>query len=113
MPELQTTRSIGLLLRNRPNLHIFLKMSPPQWKRANPPCKAQIILQDMFKNNMIAPDATAVATHKLNPEFLKYKLSVFRGAFSEHRNKYGLGCKCFCTNYVFMNCKYVHFSHFK
>jgi hypothetical protein len=113
MSELQTTRSIGLLLRNRPDLQIFLKMSIPQWKRTNPPCKAQTILQEMFKNNMISPDATACATHKLNPEFLEYKLSVFRGAFSELRNKYGLGCNCFCTNHVFHNCKYVHFSHLK
>jgi hypothetical protein len=47
MSELQTTRSIVLLLRNRPDLHIFLKMSTPQWKRTNPPCKAQTILQEM------------------------------------------------------------------
>ena len=69
MSKVQTTPKIGFLLRNRPDLHISLKMSTNQWKR-NPAGKAHTILQEMFKNHLISHNATASAIHKLNPEFL-------------------------------------------
>jgi len=47
------------------------------WRR-EPPCKAQVILDKMFKDSLIAPDATAAAVHGSHPEFLKYNLNVFR-----------------------------------
>ncbi len=75
-------------------------MSINQWKR-NLPGKAHTILQKMLKNHLISYDATASAIHKLNPEFLKFSLSGFWGAFSKFRNKYGLGC-CTTARCVFV-----------
>ena len=57
-----------------------------QWKR-NPPCKAQLILQQMFDDEKIPEDASASAIHALDPEFLKFSLPVFRGAFNAVRRK--------------------------
>ena len=62
------------------------------WKRS-PPCQAHIILDKMFEDNKIFPDSTPAAVHKLDPEFLKYSLNVFRTAYNELRQKHGVGCK--------------------
>lgn len=66
-----------------------------QWKRSNPPCKAQLILQKMFDDEKIPEDATACDIHALDPEFLKFSLPVFRGAFNAVRAKLGVSCKYF------------------
>ena len=97
MLKVQTTISVRLL-RNQLDIHIYRKMATKQWKR-NPPGKAHVILQEMFQKKQIPPDALANAVHRLNPEFQKFSLAVFRGAFNELRSKYGLGCKYFSTTY--------------
>ena len=48
-----------------------------QWKRSNPSCKAQLILQKMFDNEKISEDTLASAIHALDPKFLKKSLPVF------------------------------------
>ena len=75
-----------------------------QWKRNNPPCKAQLILEKMFDDEKIPEDASASAIHALDPEFLKYSLLVFRGSFNAVRAKLGVSCKFFFTmkHFVFL-----------
>ena len=75
-----------------------------QWKRSNPSCKAQQILQKMFDNEKITEDTLASAIHALDPEFLKYSLLVFRGSFNAVRAKLGVSCKFFFTmkHFVFL-----------
>ena len=63
-------------------------MSPSIWKR-NPPCKAHRILESMFKNNEIAPDATPASVQKLHSEFSPFSAAVFRVAFNELRQRHG------------------------
>jgi hypothetical protein len=41
----------------------------------------------MFDGEKIPEDASASAIHALDPEFLKYSLPVFRGAFNAVRRK--------------------------
>ena len=72
-----------------------------QWKRNNT-CKAQVILEKMFDDEKIPEDASASAIHALDPEFLKYSLSVFRGAFNAVRAKRGVSCKFFFTFKLFV-----------
>ena len=74
-----------------------------QWKRNNT-CKAQVILEKMFDDEKIPEDASASAIHALDPEFLKYSLPVFRGAFNAVRAKLGVSCKFVFTmkHFVFL-----------
>jgi hypothetical protein len=44
----------------------------------------------MFVDGKISKDSTAAAVHKLDPEFLRYTLDVFRNNFNETRNRHGL-----------------------
>ena len=67
----------------------------PVWKRSNPPCEALIVLDSMFAENKSSRDSTPAIIHKQSPVFEKFSLNVFRTAFNELRNKYGLGCNGF------------------
>ena len=62
----------------------------PRWTRINPVCAAQKILDKMFTDGKISRDSTAAVVYKLDPEFSKYILDVFRNKFNETRNRNGL-----------------------
>jgi hypothetical protein len=72
----------------------------PRWTCINPVCAAQKILDKMFADGKITRDSTAAAVYKLDEEFSKYSLDVFRNNFNETRNRNGfehkhLSMKCF------------------
>ena len=69
-----------------------------KWRRAPPACKAHSILEKMFKDEKISADTSPANVYKLEPEFQKYNLNVFRTAFYELRQKHGVGCK---FNHIF------------
>ena len=69
-----------------------------KWRRASPACKAHSILEKMFKDEKISADTSPANVYKLEPEFQKYNLNVFRTAFYELRQKHGVGCK---FNHIF------------
>jgi hypothetical protein len=69
---------------------LFFTIMAPRWTRVNPVCTAQKILDKLFADGKIARDATAAAVYKLDQEFSKYTLDVFRNNFNETRNRNGL-----------------------
>jgi len=70
---------------------------PPKglrWTRT-PPCQAQLVLEEKFQKNIFTEETQVTHAYVQDDEFQKYSLEVFRKAFFETRNKFGLERKHF------------------
>ena len=59
-------------------------MPGPTWKH-NPPCKAQLLLSEMFEQGKITDETSPKAAWSFHPEFSNYSLAVFGNNFRQLR----------------------------
>lgn len=90
------------------HVFFFFIMSGLKWKRDSS-CKAHVILDKMFAENKIDPNALPASVYKLSPEFQKYSKDVFRTAFGQLKTRYGLARKYFTVIVLML---YIIFKRF-
>ena len=66
---------------------------PSNTWRHNPPCKAHLILNEMFEKGKITGETTAKVENCFHPEFSKYTMPVFSNNFRQLRQLHPTECK--------------------
>lgn len=57
----------------------------------NPPCEAELFLEDLFASGKIEPSDSSQKVQKEHEIFKPYSSAVFRNNFKRHRERNGLG----------------------